>query len=152
MLLDVHRRVKIVDFGLSNMYKPQEQLTTACGSPCYASPEMIRGEMYDPELTDVWSLGIVLFTMLMAKLPFEDDNTSVLYSKIKSGLYLIDRKVSPEYKDLVSRLINVRPEARLRLKDIRAHPWFTHFSAVSGFGIAVGFDRIPIDEEVVRVM
>lgn len=56
---------------------------------------MIRGELYDPEMTDVWSLGIVLFTMMMAKLPFEDDNTSVLYSKIKSGLYLIDRKVSP---------------------------------------------------------
>lgn len=95
MLLDVHNRLKIVDFGLSNMYKKEEKLVTACGSPCYASPEMIKGELYDPELTDVWSLGIVLFTMIMAKLPFEDDNTSVLYSKIKSGLYLIDKKVTP---------------------------------------------------------
>lgn len=80
---------------------------------------MIRGELYDPELTDVWSLGIVLFTMVMAKLPFEDDNTSVLYSKIKSGIYLIDRKVSPEFKDLLSKLINVKPENRLRLKGIK---------------------------------
>jgi 5'-AMP-activated protein kinase catalytic alpha subunit len=70
MLLDVQNRIKIVDFGLSNMYKKQEKLVTACGSPCYASPEMIKGELYDPELTDVWSLGIVLFTMMMAKLPF----------------------------------------------------------------------------------
>ena len=70
---------------------------------------MIRGEDYDPELTDVWSLGIVLFTMVMAKLPFEDDNTSVLYSKIKSGLYIIDKKISPEFKDLIGKLINIKP-------------------------------------------
>ena len=101
--------------------------------------------MYDPELTDVWSLGIVLFTMMMAKLPFEDDNTSVLYSKIKSGLYLIDRKVSPEYKDLLSKLINVKPDQRLRLKAIRKHPWFVNFERISSFGIQVGFDRIPVD-------
>jgi serine/threonine protein kinase len=53
--------------------------------------------------------------MVMAKLPFEDDNTSILYSKIKSGLYIIDKKVSAEYKDLVSKLININPENRLRL-------------------------------------
>lgn len=69
-MLDSQNRLKIVDFGLSNMYKNGEKLQTACGSPCYASPEMIRGENYDPELTDVWSLGIVLFSMIFAKLPF----------------------------------------------------------------------------------
>ena len=152
MLLDVHHRLKIVDFGLSNMYKTGEHLLTACGSPCYASPEMIRGEDYDPELTDVWSLGIVLFTMVMAKLPFEDDNTSVLYSKIKSGLYLIDRKVSPEYKDLLSRLINVKSEERLRLKDICRHPWFTKFTKINSFGLNVGFSKIPIDFKIVSLM
>ena len=83
--------------------------------------------------------------MLMAKLPFEDDNTSVLYSKIKSGLYLIDRKVSPEYKDLLGRLINVKPEQRLKLRDIRKHAWFVSFAGVNSFGIQVGFDRIPLD-------
>lgn len=113
---------------------------------------MIRGELYDPELTDVWSLGIVLFTMMMAKLPFEDDNTSVLYSKIKSGLYLIDRKVSPEYKDLLSRLINIKPSERLRFKEIKKHPWFVNFSKINSFGINVGFDMIPIDEKIVKHM
>ena len=52
------------------MYKASEKLSTACGSPCYASPEMIKGEDYDPELTDIWSLGIVLYTSVMACLPF----------------------------------------------------------------------------------
>ena len=54
--------------------------------------------------------------MVLAKLPFEDDNTSVLYSKIKSGLYLIDKKVSPAFKNLLGKLINVKPEERLRLQ------------------------------------
>ncbi len=95
MLLDAHNRIKIVDFGLSNMYIKGELLGTACGSPCYASPQMIKGQQYDPQLTDVWSLGIVLFTMIFAKLPFEDDNTSILYSKIKAGMYIMDKKVTP---------------------------------------------------------
>lgn len=119
MLLDDHLRLKIVDFGLSNMYKEGELLITACGSPCYASPEMIRGEQYDPELTDVWSLGVVLFSMIFAKLPFEDDNTSVLYGKIKSGLYVIDKKVSPELRDLLAKLLAVKPKMRLNIEGIK---------------------------------
>ena len=66
-------------------------------------------------MTDVWSLGVVLFSMIFAKLPFEDDNTSVLYSKIKSGLYVIDKKVSPELRDLLSKMLNVKPKNRYNL-------------------------------------
>ena len=84
-------------------------------------------------------MGIVLFTMVMAKLPFEDDNTSVLYSKIKSGLYLIDKKISPELKDLLSRMINTKVEKRLRLGQIVQHPWFRLYNPIMSYGINVGF-------------
>lgn len=124
MLLDNNARIKIVDFGLSNMYKEGEKLLTACGSPCYASPEMIKGEQYDPELTDVWSLGVVLFSMIFAKLPFEDDNTSILYGKIKSGLYVIDRKITSELRDLLSKLLCVKPKNRFNIQQIKDHPWY----------------------------
>nr|VVW86719.1 unnamed protein product [Nymphaea colorata] len=67
-------------------------------------------------------------------------------------MYIIDKKVSADYKDLLSRLINVKPENRLRLADIRKHPWFVSFARVNSFGINVGFDKIPIDEKVVLVM
>lgn len=65
-----------MDFGLSNTYKPNELLKTACGSPCYAAPEMIQGLKYSGYLIDIWSCGIVLYAMLCGFLPFEDQNTN----------------------------------------------------------------------------
>jgi len=67
-------KLKIVDFGLSNTYS--EMLKTACGSPCYAAPEMISGKMYNGLKADLWSCGVVLFVMLCGYLPFEDSNTN----------------------------------------------------------------------------
>lgn len=64
--------IKIVDFGLSNTYKESEKLHTSCGSPCYAAPELIKGEPYFGVKTDIWSCGVVLFTQVNGYLPFED--------------------------------------------------------------------------------
>lgn len=72
ILLDNENNVKIADFGLGNLYQKGNLLKTACGSPCYASPEMIRGVLYDPLLSDLWSCGVVLFAMVSGTLPFED--------------------------------------------------------------------------------
>jgi 5'-AMP-activated protein kinase catalytic alpha subunit len=87
LLFDEHRNIKIVDFGLSNQYKPGERLKTACGSPCYAAPEMIAGKRYECSRVDVWSCGIILYAMLCGYLPFEDQNTNKLYKKIMAGEY-----------------------------------------------------------------
>ena len=76
LLLDKDLNIKIVDFGLSNTYKSGEFLKTACGSPCYAAPEMVAGKRYDPYKVDIWSSGIVLYAMVAGFLPFEDPNTS----------------------------------------------------------------------------
>ena len=72
ILIDFRHNLKIVDFGLSNIYKTQEKLKTPCGSPCYAPPEMIRGESYHGLKTDIWSLGVILYAMVNGCLPFED--------------------------------------------------------------------------------
>ena len=69
--MDYKYNVKIVDFGLSSIYTKGETLTTACGSPCYASPEMLTGKPYDPLRVDIWSLGIVLYAMCFGYLPFD---------------------------------------------------------------------------------
>ena len=75
LLLDQQNNIKIVDFGLSNTYKMNELLKTACGSPCYASPEMIAGLQYDPIKSDIWSTGVILFALLCGYLPFDDPDT-----------------------------------------------------------------------------
>ena len=85
LLLDKNKDLKIVDFGLSNMYKPGETLKTACGSPCYAAPEMIAGKRYEGLKVDIWSSGVTLYAMLCGFLPFEDPNTALLYKKILKG-------------------------------------------------------------------
>lgn len=79
--------VKIVDFGLSNTHDNGRLLRTACGSPCYAAPEMIEGKLYKGPVADIWSLGVVLFAMVCGYLPFEDSNTNMLYKKILSADY-----------------------------------------------------------------
>ena len=71
-----------MDFGLSNTFKDGELLKTACGSPCYAAPEMIEGKDYNGAFVDIWSSGIILYALLCGFLPFEDQNTAKLYQKI----------------------------------------------------------------------
>lgn len=84
--MDYKKNLRIVDFGLSNTYKKTDLLKTPCGSPCYAAPEMLKGESYEPLKVDIWSSGVILFAMLCGYLPFEDnENTSDLYAKILKG-------------------------------------------------------------------
>ena len=96
LLLDFDKTLKIVDFGLSNMYSPNhnELLKTACGSPCYAAPEMIAGKKYQGLKSDIWSSGVVLYAMVCGFLPFEDPKTSNLYKKILAGDYKIPKMLS----------------------------------------------------------
>ena len=94
LLLDHNKSIKIVDFGLSNTYKNGETLKTACGSPCYAAPEMIAGKRYHGSNVDIWSCGVILYALLCGYLPFEDPNTANLYKKILSGDFTIPKFVS----------------------------------------------------------
>jgi 5'-AMP-activated protein kinase catalytic alpha subunit len=87
LLLDPNKSIKIVDFGLSNTFKKGELLKTACGSPCYAAPEMIEGKEYHGTIADIWSSGVILFAMICGYLPFEDQDTSKLYKKILAAEY-----------------------------------------------------------------
>lgn len=85
LLLDHENNIKIVDFGLSNTFTANESLKTACGSPCYAAPEMIAGKKYVGTQVDSWSCGIIMFALICGFLPFEDPDTTELYKKILKG-------------------------------------------------------------------
>lgn len=124
LLLDANKNIKIVDFSLSNIYQPGDLLKTACGSPCYAAPEMIAGKNYVPLKVDVWSAGITLFALVCGYLPFEDPSTAELYKKILIGDFEIPKFVSPAASDLIKKMLNVDPETRVNFEDIFEHPWF----------------------------
>ena len=81
LLLTTEHLLKIIDFGLSNYYR-ESLLSTPCGSPCYASPEMVSGYKYDGYKIDVWSTGIILYAMLCGYLPFEHKDNEKLFKKI----------------------------------------------------------------------
>ncbi len=150
LLLDHAHNVKMVDFGLSNIYSTGEKLKTACGSPCYAAPEMIAGKKYIGVQVDIWSAGVVLFALVCGYLPFEDPNTTNLYAKILKGTYVTPKFLSASIKDLIRRILNTDPSRRFTLDDIKTHPWFNLVPVRETPGIIVGLHQVPVDQEVVQ--
>lgn len=124
LLLDEKKNIKIVDFGLSNIYKLGESLKSSCGSPCYAAPEMIKGLLYQGILVDIWATGIIMYALLCGYLPFEDSKTENLYKKILSGNFEKPSHLSALSKDLLSNMLNVNPRKRYTIEDIKKHQWY----------------------------
>ena len=124
ILLDDHGDVKIIDFGLANYFKDGSFLSTSCGSVNYAAPEILEGEPYSGPEVDIWSAGIVLYILLSGYLPFDDNNLSVLFAKIKNAEYELPPMISEESADLIARMLNPDPVNRISLGQILKHPWF----------------------------
>ena len=154
MLLDFDKGIKLVDFGLSNTFKSNELLKTACGSPCYAAPEMISGEKYNGTRVDVWSSGVVLFALLSGYLPFEDPDTGELYKKILSADYELPEHVSDEAADLISRILTTDPDKRITMEQIKRHLWFNKVpnTLSNSPGVLVGTDAAPFDIQILKKM
>jgi 5'-AMP-activated protein kinase, catalytic alpha subunit len=127
LLLDSEKRIKIVDFGLSNKYDPGQTLRTACGSPCYAAPEMIAGKPYRGIDVDIWSSGVTLYAMLVGYLPFEDPNTGLLYKKIILGEYEEPEHLTSRAKQALKAILQTDPEKRVGIEQIRSLAWVQHY-------------------------
>lgn len=124
LLLDENMNVKIADFGLSNMMKDGEFLRTSCGSPNYAAPEVVSGELYAGPEVDIWSCGIILYALLTGTLPFDDESVQVLFKKIRSGVYVTPDYLSRPVAQLIEHMLTVDPLKRATIKEIREHEWF----------------------------
>ncbi|KAL1508326.1 hypothetical protein AB1Y20_004436 [Prymnesium parvum] len=127
LLLDADRNIRIVDFGLSTKCAPGQVLKHACGSPCYAAPEMLTrtGQQYGyvGHPVDVWSAGVTLYAMLCGHLPFEHANTSCLYNKIIAGEYSSPPFLSRDAQHMIKRLLTTNPTKRYSLEQVLQHPW-----------------------------
>ncbi|CAJ1356374.1 unnamed protein product [Effrenium voratum] len=131
LLLDERECIKIVDFGLSNTFQDEQLLQTACGSPCYAAPEMIAGNQYFPPMVDVWSCGVILFALVCGFLPFEDQNHAELYKKILNAEYEVPNFISKDVVNLIAGMLTTDPEKRMTLVDIRNHKWYRQIPEAS---------------------
>ena len=126
LLLDADNNLKIADFGLSNTMRDGDFLRTSCGSPNYAAPEVISGNLYAGPEVDVWSCGVILYALLCGSLPFDDESIPNLFKKIKSGMYSLPSHLSSLSRDLIPRMLVVDPMKRITTPEIRQHPWFQH--------------------------
>jgi len=105
--------IKLADWGMAAFAPPALQLDTSCGSPHYASPEIVKGVKYKGKATDIWSCGVILFALLAGRLPFDDKNLKTLLSKVKAGKYTIPDHIDPLAKDLLTRMLVVDVNSRI---------------------------------------
>jgi len=116
--------LKIIDFGLSNFFNEQNLLKTPCGSPCYASPEMVCGKRYNGFFIDIWSTGIILYGMLCGFLPFEDENNSILFKKIEQCNIQYPDFLSKNSKSLIKSILVKDYNKRIKISEIKKHPFY----------------------------
>ncbi|KAI8633843.1 protein kinase SNF1 [Xylariaceae sp. FL1651] len=124
LLLDDQLNVKIADFGLSNIMTDGNFLKTSCGSPNYAAPEVISGKLYAGPEVDVWSCGVILYVLLVGRLPFDDDHIPSLFAKIQRGVFTIPHWIKSDAADLIRKMLQTNPVQRATIDDIRQDPWF----------------------------
>ncbi|KAJ8870586.1 hypothetical protein PR048_029609 [Dryococelus australis] len=122
ILLDEHGSAKIADFGLSNVFNDQRLLSTFCGSPLYASPEIVKGTPYHGPEVDCWSLGVLLYTLVYGAMPFDGSNFKRLVRQISNGDYFEPKKPSPA-SPLIRDMLNVAPARRADIEKICSHWW-----------------------------
>ena len=154
ILLTGTNDIKIIDFGLSNVYSKGKLLSTSCGSPYYAPPEMLQGKAYKGLYSDLYSCGIILYYMLCKKLPFNERSDSELYKKIIEGKFNVSKHISKEAQDLLKKIIKVNPEQRIKIADLKKHPWFKLANINSNMHCGLNPKEIvfPIDEEIINNM
>ncbi|KAK4452404.1 putative serine/threonine protein kinase [Podospora aff. communis PSN243] len=124
LLLDENLNVKVADFGLSNIMSDGNFLKTSCGSPNYAAPEVIGGKLYAGPEVDVWSCGVILYVLLVGRLPFDDEHIPSLFAKIARGSYMVPTWMSPGASALIKKMLVVNPVQRATIEEIRQDPWF----------------------------
>ena len=128
ILLDHNFNVKIADFGMAawqiNASGTTDLMKTSCGSPHYAAPEIIKGDPYDGSAADIWSCGVILYAMLTAQLPFDDDDLPELLDKVIAGRFTIPSFVDPLAQNLIKRMLVVNARKRITMAEIFEHPFF----------------------------
>lgn len=153
ILICENRKIKITDFGLSRYFDNQNMIDTICGSPLYMSPEIMKNNKYDSK-SDLWSVGVILYEMIVGELPFYATNHYQLVKKIHTAPVIIpdNAKMSNECRDLISKLLDKNPETRIGWIDFFDHPWMSNriermINKVKNIDLEEHLHQIELDDQ-----
>ncbi|KAF9325026.1 hypothetical protein BG006_011452 [Podila minutissima] len=145
LLLDRNRNIMITDFGFANQFESstRDLMSTSCGSPCYAAPELVISDgLYVGSGVDIWSCGVILYAMLAGYLPFDDDpsnpdgdNINQLYNYILATTLVFPDYISPDARDLLRMMLVPDPAKRCNMKRIMNHRWLRAYSSMFQYSI-----------------
>ncbi|XP_054796544.1 CBL-interacting serine/threonine-protein kinase 5-like [Prosopis cineraria] len=149
LLLDDN--LKVSDFGLSALpehLRYDGLLHTQCGTPAYVAPEVLRKKGYDGSKADIWSCGVILYTLLAGFLPFRHENVMTMYTKIFKAEFQFPPWFSAESRGLISKILVPDPESRITIPAIMRVPWFQKgFSIPSAFHSAELTSNRAVEED-----
>ncbi|KAK4517683.1 uncharacterized protein ATC70_001024 [Mucor velutinosus] len=146
--------IKIVDFGLSNVFSPHSHLSTFCGSLYFAAPELLDGRMYTGPEVDVWSFGVVLYVLVVGQVPFDDPSMAGMHAKVKQGHVEYPGHLSSDCKSLLQRMLVTHRKQRATMSEVIVHPWMNkgYDAPVENYLPKRKPLQLPIDMNVVRGM
>ncbi|KAF3769394.1 hypothetical protein M406DRAFT_44514 [Cryphonectria parasitica EP155] len=133
ILLSDDGEVKIIDFGMAALHQNDQNLRTACGSPHYAAPELLKSKTYRGDKADVWSMGVILYAMLAQRLPFDDPHLPTILSLSKRAIYTMPDELSRDAKDMIRRILVTDPDKRISIVEMWDHPLIKKYDGKPGF-------------------
>ena len=121
--------IKLIDWGGARYFSKNKKMSTIKGTPYYIAPEVMR-EVYD-EKCDIWSIGVIFYVLLCGYPPFNGDTDIEIMQNVQRGQFIFPEEewdvISPEAKDLITKMLTYEPSKRISAKEILLHPWFSHY-------------------------
>ncbi|EAX84581.1 CAMK family protein kinase [Trichomonas vaginalis G3] len=149
-LIDKYGRIKVCDFGLSNIYCDHELCSSFKGTMLFMAPEILRKIKFDPIKADIWSLGITFFFMATRTYPFIAANGSLLLKLIDEGNYPIFAVRNPLLRQIISKCLAINPEDRPSISEILQMPYFNSFSGMPGLRKNILTATLSLRQVIVR--
>lgn len=121
-----HLRLESLEDAVVLENPNEDLLQDKRGCPAYVSPEILKANtMYSGKAADMWSLGVILYTMVVGRYPFNDSEHASLFAKISRGQFLVPDCLTSKARCMIRSLLRKEPEERILSEDILLHPWMT---------------------------